>query len=773
MSSKTEVKLLTLLNVSAIKKPRALDKPGGYRGSPLRSTLPLSSIEGTNGDVQSPASVKRARKSVSAASQADVSASEDAQPVKRRKSVVFAGEIGPSGSTYASPIKSSGNVKGKGKAKEVTSISGSSISSKAADGVSKRVVDLVDDEDDEEVSPMADAEDMFNVHFGSETVYLTAESIAKVNEDDWTSGPVALAGFGKAVSYLPGAGSPPSPDVQNRIIPSLLSSVRESDDSMLVSQATSHLGTYKDIYLHSLDDEADGSEKILYGPQKGAIRQAIMVHALNHVLKTRRRIIRNNEKLAHAAEGQEPLEPPRDQSFTRPKVLLLLPLRSLALHYLKNHLFPLAPAGTQIENQRPFISSFSLSSDLTDPLAAPSALSSYPADHIVNFQGNSDDNFRFGIKITRKAWRIVMMPADEKKLLDCDFIIASPLGMKMAAEREKSTDMLSSIEVCVVDGMDIMQMQNWDHVQFIFDNLNKIPEDPHGCDFSRLKPWYLDQQAKYLRQTILLSRYDSPEGRALFHRKCSNLAGKIRTDDVNCTGVLDRVKFGVRQTFERIDLEGAQAMDGEEAVSEIELRLDWFTKKTVPSLVKSAMTRQNTLIVVPSYFDFVRLTNYLRKNETISFAAISEYSSNTEISRARTEFFKGKKPFLILTERFHFYRRYKIRGAKTLVFYSLPDHAQFYSEFLQTPFLPSQKKQKALKAKEKRKRKRKSEGGEESEDEQQDEADDDDEDDEVDPDAVSCRVLFSRFDYLKLERVVGTVNARLMLTKGEAKFQFI
>ena len=181
--------------------------------------------------------------------------------------------------------------------------------------------------------------------------------------------------------------------------------------------------------------------------------------------RTRRRIIRNNEKLAHAADAQGAPEPPRDQSFTRPKVLLLFPLRSLALHYLTAHFFPLAPPGTQIENFKPLTSSFSLSPDLTDPLASPSALTQYPADHIVNFQANSDDNFRFGIKITRKAWRIVMMPADEAKLLDCDFIIASPLGMKMAAEREKSTDMLSSIEVCVADGLDMMQMQNWDHVQ--------------------------------------------------------------------------------------------------------------------------------------------------------------------------------------------------------------------------------------------------------------------------------------------------------------------
>lgn len=178
-------------------------------------------------------------------------------------------------------------------------------------------------------------------------------------------------------------------------------------------------------------------------------------------LRTRRRIIRNNEKLAKDPN----IDPPRDTSFTRPKILLLLPLRSLALHYLTTHWFPLAPAGTQIENLKPFTSSFSIPADAEDPLATPQAMKDYPIDHLVNFQGNSDDNFRFGIKITRKAWRIVMPPASEQKLLDCDIIVASPLGMRTAAEKEGSTDLLSSLEIVVADGLDVMQMQNWDHVQ--------------------------------------------------------------------------------------------------------------------------------------------------------------------------------------------------------------------------------------------------------------------------------------------------------------------
>ncbi len=191
---------------------------------------------------------------------------------------------------------------------------------------------------------------------------------------------------------------------------------------------------------------------------------------LTDAYRTRRRIVRNNEKLAHASSSADSPasmpEPPRDQSFIRPKVLLLIPLRSLALHYLTAHLFPLAPPGTQIENLRPFTTSFSLPPEAgDDPLASPSASASFPIDHLVNFRGNSDDNFRFGIKITRKAWRVVMMPANEAKLMECDILIASPLGFKMTAEKEDSTDLLSSVEICVADGVDVMQMQNWDHVQ--------------------------------------------------------------------------------------------------------------------------------------------------------------------------------------------------------------------------------------------------------------------------------------------------------------------
>ncbi len=137
----------------------------------------------------------------------------------------------------------------------------------------------------------------------------------------------------------------------------------------------------------------------------------------------------------------------------------------MALHYLENHLFPLAPAGTQIENHKPFLASFGLPDGVEDPLSTSESKQTYPPDHIATFSGNSDDNFRLGIKITRKAWRVILPPAGEDKLIGCDIIVASPLGIRMAADKEEGTDVLSSLEVVVADGLDVMAMQNWDHVQ--------------------------------------------------------------------------------------------------------------------------------------------------------------------------------------------------------------------------------------------------------------------------------------------------------------------
>lgn len=83
-------------------------------------------------------------------------------------------------------------------------------------------------------------------------------------------------------------------------------------------------------------------------------------------------------------------------------------------------------------------------------------------------------------------------------------------------------------------------------------------------------------------------------------------------------------------------------------------RFQFFLEKVLPQYRDSAMS--HTLIYIPSYFDYIRLRNYMKKEE-INFASICEYSSKSEVSRARHFFQKGDKHFVLFTERFHFYKR--------------------------------------------------------------------------------------------------------------------
>lgn len=71
-----------------------------------------------------------------------------------------------------------------------------------------------------------------------------------------------------------------------QITPAILSSLQAASElPPHFTTALSHLGSYRDFYLHSLDGEADGSEKSLVGDQKESMRKAAVVHSLNHVLK--------------------------------------------------------------------------------------------------------------------------------------------------------------------------------------------------------------------------------------------------------------------------------------------------------------------------------------------------------------------------------------------------------------------------------------------------------------------------------------------------------
>ena len=81
-----------------------------------------------------------------------------------------------------------------------------------------------------------------------------------------------------------------------------------------------------------------------------------------------------------------------------------------------------------MQNYARFISQYSLPPGAVDKLSTGD--NAYPADHVQMFKGNIDDNFRIGVKVTKKAVRLF------EKFYGADLIIASPLGLRMVIEKE-------------------------------------------------------------------------------------------------------------------------------------------------------------------------------------------------------------------------------------------------------------------------------------------------------------------------------------------------
>ncbi|KAL2612430.1 hypothetical protein R1flu_024122 [Riccia fluitans] len=557
---------------------------------------------------------------------------------------------------------------------------------------------------------------------------LVDDDIAKLSKGDAKfSTKFAAAGIGGGSWVSTNSAAPPHEKLLSScaVKKRLAASWRESHEELLWGdfesekqcQFFSLCNSYQDI-LHSrkLANRGDG----VVDHEDLSLTDAYILHILNHLIKSRDLVTKDNEKLHNASSGSSSshslLDPPRDQGFTRPRVLVLLPFRSSALKFV-DRMLSMVPAlqKANVEHKARFYEDFGAADEEDEEGVDKDPKAGKPADFRALFSGNNDDHFRMGIKFTRKGIKLY------SEFYSSDLIVASPIGIitrigEAETEKAKEIDFLSSIEIAVVDYADIILMQNWTHVATVFEHLNKIPAQQHGTDFMRIREWYLNGQARHYRQTIILSAFSDAGVNAVFHRSCVNHSGKVKTR-CHYEGVLNRIVLQVRQVYEKLDCNSITNVD--------DTRFEFFTKEVFPR-IKNSLQGGN-LLFTPSYFDFVRLRNFL-KAQNASFALLGEYTKQSDISRARSWFFHGERKILLYTERAHFFHRYKIRGIKDIIFYSLPEHANYYVELLNML-----------------------DGNE----------------------APSCTVIFSRFDNLQLERIVGTARAKKMLSSPNRLFMFM
>ncbi|XP_064621893.1 U3 small nucleolar RNA-associated protein 25 homolog [Lineus longissimus] len=444
------------------------------------------------------------------------------------------------------------------------------------------------------------------------------------------------------------------------------------------------------------------------------IRLIYCLHALNHVLKTRSRVIAHSAKIK--SKKDDIPDDYRDHGLTRPKVLIVVPFRDSALKIV--NLFSsllMKKEEAFVSNRKRFDDAYG-EKDADDRKAGKK-----PDDYEAIFTGNIDDHFRIGIGVAKKTLKLFT------EFYSSDIIITSPLGLRtiigVEGEEKRDFDFLSSIELLIFDQTDIFLMQNWDHITQLMSCMHLQPKEAHGVDFSRVRMWTLNGWSKYYRQTLIFSSLVTPEINALFNKHSQNYAGKVMVMKPPTPGTICQIVTLLPQVFQRVHAESYSQL--------ADARFQYFIQKVLPQYKDAVMSQ--TMVFIPSYFDYVRLRNYFKKEE-MDAAFICEYTKDKSISRSRNHFFHGKVHFLLYTERIHFYRRYKIRGIRHIIFYELPAYPHFYSEICN--MLIDAKKDESQENK-------------------------------------TCSVIYSRYDAQRLSAVVGTERASYMVNAEKAVHMFV
>lgn len=440
------------------------------------------------------------------------------------------------------------------------------------------------------------------------------------------------------------------------------------------------------------------------------IRRVYVLHALNHVIKNRSRVLKNNSKLTAASREGREIGEVRDQGLTRPKVLIIMPFRNSALKTVETMIKSLLfPGKGEVSHHKRFRKEYGIAEEQKPPGYKPNS-------YLHIFDGNTDDCFRVGVAVKKTSLRLYT------KFYSCDIIIASPLGLRTIiggeGDKERDFDFLSSLEIVIIDQTDVFLMQNWDHVMHLFSHLHLQPKDGHGVDFSRVREWALNGRGKYYCQYLLFSAVQTPEINSLVSSYFHNYEGQVRVSTSTWTGSVCQVIRSVPQYFHRIKSHTHQEIP--------DSRFKYFVDEILPKLSSPLM--EHICVFIPSYFDFVRLRNHLKKEE-IEFAHMSEYTKPSSLSRARTFFASGRRKLLLLTERLHFFRRYRISGIHHLVFYAPPTYPEFYSELINMMSSDSSR--------------------------------------------GTVTTLYSQYDVLSLQRVTGSTNVLTLIKSEEMKHTIV
>jgi hypothetical protein len=229
-----------------------------------------------------------------------------------------------------------------------------------------------------------------------------------------------------------------------------------------------------------------------------------------------------------------------------------------------------------------------------------------------------------------------------------DIILASPIGLRLAigapvkdkkANKDKKTkptelspDFLSSVEMVLMPQADVMYMQNWEHVDFVLRHTNKLPNAAHDTDYSRVRQYFLEGRGARHRQLVMSSHFNEPELQAFFREYAQSLAGSVRLKRDWGKGQLSRVVSSAKQVFQLVP--GVKDFESQE-----EARFKYFKESVLAPVLR--LEQKHTLIVTPSYLQYIRVRNELMSQEVLTDLQSPEH--DVTVILALTPFVAGQR----------------------------------------------------------------------------------------------------------------------------------
>ena len=356
----------------------------------------------------------------------------------------------------------------------------------------------------------------------------------------------------------------------------------------------------------------------------------------------------------------------KDQGFTSPKVLILVPYKKHAKIIMEQLIKLFSNENWKgITNKKKFLDEYSEFDSM-------------------------DDCFRLGINVSFFENKMKLYtPFDES-----DIIIASPLGLKLAkpSDNDKSFknskvyDFLSSIEIFLMDFSEVFIYQNLEHLNEILSFLNKPPKNNQNIvDINRIKENYANNFGEYLRQNIIISQFKCIDIDVAINDICKNINGKIllngpyenqitllKNEFEEKYRMLNSDNYEIRYEFKIL-------RDLKKNEEDFEEKFNYFTKNIWQNLYESF--EKHTIIFVSSTFDYMILKSFFKKKSK-SVCFISEDTDKRDWQRNRLFFEQGKYKFLLYDERAHVYKKINLKFAKNIFFYSLPEDPMIFNEMI-------------------------------------------------------------------------------------------